>query len=347
MAKLRVEPLSTVTSTVTLREDRSKPSDSKPAATGGLIVALDRVGDDVAIESSILAQSNLRIEVVAEAGAARTKQLSQAVGLLANRTRISPTFLDSVPRCRCVVTYGVGYDHVDLDEVVRRKIVLCNVRDYCSEEVADHTMALILALVRRVLPGDAQVRAGGWGVENVGAVRRLRGLVLGLVGYGRIGQLVRDRAIAFGLRVVAFDPAMSSSQREHLGADAISELEDLLRVSDIVSLHAPLQAQTRNLMDERALGLMKDGSYLINTGRGGLVDNSALYRALDSGHLAGAGLDVFATEPPPLGAFDRPELVLTPHIAFYSIESIEQLKSEAASTMAGVLNGGPIVNRIV
>jgi phosphoglycerate dehydrogenase-like enzyme len=171
---------------------------------------------------------------------------------------------------------------------------------------------------------------------------------LGLVGYGRIGQLVRDRAIAFGLRVVAFDPAMSSSQREDLGADAVSALEELLRASDIVSLHAPLQADTRALIDAKALDLMKDGSYLINTSRGGLVDDSALSRALDSGHLAGAGLDVFAVEPPPLGAFDRPEIVLTPHTAFYSIESIEQLKSQAASTMAGVLNGGgPIVNRVV
>jgi phosphoglycerate dehydrogenase-like enzyme len=305
------------------------------------------VGADVVIERKILARSNLHIEVLAEFGASRTEQLIQAVGLLANRTRISPTFLDSVPRCRCVVTYGVGYDHVDLDEAVRRRIVVCNVRDYCSEEVADHTIALLLALLRRVLPGDARVRSGGWGIESVGAIRRLRGLVLGLVGYGRIGQLVRDRAVAFGLRVVVFDPVLSASQREDLGSDAVSTLEELLRVADIVTLHAPLNLDTRLLIDATAFDVMKVGSYLLNTSRGGLVDEAALVRALDSGHLVGAGLDVFTIEPPSLDAIDRPEIIMTPHTAYYSIESMEQLKSEAASIMAAVLSGGSIVNRIV
>jgi phosphoglycerate dehydrogenase-like enzyme len=347
MTNARIDPLSSTASSATVSEGLESSSFDIGSLTGGLVVALDRVGDDVAIEQSILEKSNLRIEVVAEHGAARAEQLSRAVGLLANRTPIGPDFLDSVPRCRCVVTYGVGYDHVDLDEARRRGLVVCNVRDYCSEEVADHTMALTLAVLRRVMPGDAKVRAGEWGIENLGAIRRLRGLVLGLVGYGRIGQLVRERAIAFGFRVVAFDPAMSSTQREELGADAIATLDELLGDSDIVSLHVPLQADTRDLIGARAFDVMKDGSYLINTSRGGLVDDSALFRALDSGHLAGAGLDVFAVEPPPLGTFDRPEIVLTPHTAFYSIESIEQLKSDAASIMASVLSGGSIVNRIV
>jgi phosphoglycerate dehydrogenase-like enzyme len=310
-------------------------------------VALDRVGDDVAVERAVLARSNFRIEVVTEDEALRTEQLSQAVGLLANRTRISSLLLDSVPRCRCVVTYGVGYDHVDLDEVVRRKIVVCNVRDYCSEEVADHTIALLLALLRRVLPGDAQTRSGVWGIAGEGAIRRLRGLVLGLVGYGRIGRLVRDRALAFGLRVVAFDPALSASQREALGSEAVSSLEELLRVADVVSLHAPLIAGTHNLIDEAAFDHMKPGSYLINTSRGGLVDQVALVRALDGGKLAGAALDVFAVEPPSLDALNRADIIMTPHTAYYSIESMEQLKSEAASIMAGVLSGASIVNRIV
>jgi phosphoglycerate dehydrogenase-like enzyme len=348
MANARTRPTPSATSAVTVREGRGPaPTGAASAPSVGLVVALDRVGADVGTERSILEKSNLRIEVVAESGPARTEQLRQAVGLLANRTRIGPALLDSVPQCRCVVTYGVGYDHVDLDEARRRRVVVCNVRDYCSEEVADHTMALTLAVLRRVLPGDAEVRAGGWGIENVGAIRRLRGLVMGLVGYGRIGQLVRDRAIAFGLRVVAYDPAMTSSQREDLGADTVSTLEELLRAADIVSLHAPLQADTRDLINAKALDLMKSGSYLINTSRGGLVDDTALLRALDSGHLAGAGLDVFSVEPPPPVAFDRPEIVLTPHTAFYSIESIEQLKSDAALIMAGVLSGGSIVNRIV
>jgi phosphoglycerate dehydrogenase-like enzyme len=312
-----------------------------------LVVALDRVGEDVATEQSILEMSNLHIEVVDEGLEARRQQLSEAVGLLANKTRIGPNLLDLTPKCRCVVTYGVGYDHVDLDEARRRNIVVCNVRDYCSEEVADHTMALTLAVLRRLIPCDTYVRAGGWGIADLGPICRLRGLVLGLVGYGRIGQLVRYRALAFGLRVVAFDPALTSEQRAELGYDALATLEELLAISDVVSLHAPLQADTRNLIDARALDAMKGGSYLINTSRGGLIDDAALLRALDSGHLAGAGLDVFSVEPPPLGTFDRPDIVLTPHTAFYSLESIEQLKSEAATIMASVVTGGPPVNRIV
>jgi phosphoglycerate dehydrogenase-like enzyme len=321
---------------------------ARPHVIGSsLVVALDRVGENVETERAILEGSGLRIEPVATRDEARRLQLAGAVGLLANRTRIGPNLLDLAPQCRAVVTYGVGYDHVDIDEARRRNIVVCNVRDYCSEEVADHTMALVLAVLRRLVPSDDDVRAGGWGIEDLGPVRRLRGLVLGLVGYGRIGQLVRDRALAFGLRVVAFDPAMSADQRSDLGPDALGNLDELLAMSDVVSLHAPLQPDTRDLIDARALDVMKDGSYLINTSRGGLVDHTALLRALDSGHLAGAGLDVFSVEPPPLGTFDRPEIVLTPHSAFYSLESITQLKTDAATIMANVLSGGTIVNRIV
>ncbi len=321
---------------------------ARPHVAGSpLVVALDRVGEDVETERSILEGSGVRIELVDAHDEARLRQLGDAVGLMGNRTRIGPNLLDLAPKVRCVVTYGVGYDQVDLDEARRRGIVVCNVRDYCSEEVADHTMALILAVLRRLVPSDDDVRVGGWGVEDLGPVRRLRGLVLGLVGYGRIGQLVRERALAFGLRVVAFDPAMGSDQRHELGLDALTTLDELLAISDVVSLHAPLQADTRDLIDARALEVMKEGSYLINTSRGGLVDHTALLRALDSGHLAGAGLDVFPVEPPPVGTFDRPEIVVTPHSAFYSIESIIQLKTDAATIMSNVLSGGAIVNRVV
>jgi D-3-phosphoglycerate dehydrogenase len=312
-----------------------------------LVMALDRVGDDLGIERAILEPLNLRIESVDESEDAKTKQLAEASGLLANRTRIGPALLDRTPECRCVVTYGVGYDHVDLDEAVRRGIVVCNVRDYCSDEVADHTMALTLAVLRRVVSSDSAVRAGQWGLKGLGPIRRLRGLTMGLVGYGHIGRLVRQRALSFGFRVVVFDPALSAVQREELGPDALDGFTELLTVSDVVSLHLPLLDSTRELMDTSAFASMKPGSYLINTSRGALVDHAALFSALDEGRLAGAGLDVFSMEPAPVGLFDRPELVVTPHTAYYSVESINQLKSDAATLMGRALSGGPIENRVV
>jgi D-3-phosphoglycerate dehydrogenase / 2-oxoglutarate reductase len=312
-----------------------------------LVVALDRVGDDLDVERSILEPLNLRIESVDDDDEARTKQFAKASGLLANRTRIGPALLDRVPECRCVVNYGVGYDHVDLDEAVRRRIVVCNVRDYCSEEVADHTIALTLATLRGIVPSDRAVRAGRWGVEGLGPIRRVRGLVLGLVGFGHIGQLVRERALAFGFRVVVFDPALSATHRDELGPDSLKGFTELLGVSDVVSLHLPLLDSTRGMMNTSAFASMKPGSYLVNTSRGALVDHVALFSALDAGRLVGAGLDVFEVEPPPAGLFDRPDVVVTPHTAFYSVESIRQLKFDAATLMGRVLSGGSIENRVV
>lgn len=311
------------------------------------VLALDRVGLDLSAEQRVLEPLGIEVALASAAPRARALQLAQADGLLANRTQIGTDLLELAPACRCVVTYGVGFDHVDLQAARQRGIAVCNVTDYCSEEVADHTLTLMLAVLRGAARGDALVRRGGWGLDGLGPVHRLRGRVVGLVGYGRIARAVHQRVLSFGMRVLVFDPLIGAERRRELGQAATGSLESLLGLSDVVSLHVPLNPATSALIDASALRLMKPGAVLINTSRGGLVDLAALLAALDDGALAGAGLDVFGEEPPAPDLLDRPDLVLTPHMAFYSAESIEELKSTAATTMGRALAGAAVPNRIV
>jgi phosphoglycerate dehydrogenase-like enzyme len=313
----------------------------------GQVLALDLVGKDLTAERRVLEPSGIEIALATDAPQPRRLQLAQADGLMANRTRIGAELLAQAPACRCIVTYGVGFDHVDLEIARKRGIIVCNVTDYCSDEAADHTLMLMLTVLRGGIRGDTLVRNGGWGLDALGPIHRLRGLAVGLVGYGRIARAVHARIAAFRMRALVFDPFLPANRRDELkGGAAVDTLDALLGSSDVVSLHVPLNATTRNLIDARALKMMKQGAVLINTSRGGLVDCSALLAALDDGRLAGAGLDVFPDEPPARGVFDRSDLVLTPHMAFYSIESVDELKSTAAKTMKNALLGTPVKNRI-
>jgi phosphoglycerate dehydrogenase-like enzyme len=315
-------------------------------AGAGQVLALDPVGRDLTAERRVLEPLGIQITLAAGEEGTRQRQLAGAQGLLANRTMIGAELLARAPACRCIVTYGVGFDHVDLDAARERGIVVANVTDYCSEEVADHTLTLMLAVLRGAMRGDALVRRGAWGLDSLGPVHRLRGRVAGLVGYGRIARAVYERLVPFGMRVLVFDPLIPAGRRDELGPAAVSSLDSLLGASDVVSLHLPLNATTRHLIDARALARMKPGAVLINTSRGGLVDFAALLAALDGGRLAGAGLDVFSEEPPAGEHVDRPDLVVTPHMAFYSVESIEELKTTAARTMSNALLGAPVPNQI-
>jgi D-3-phosphoglycerate dehydrogenase / 2-oxoglutarate reductase len=306
-------------------------------------LCLDRVGKDIAPERGVLGPLGISVSQLAQAPSSAENQLKKADALLVNVTSVDAALLDRSPQCRVVVTYGVGYDHIDLDEARRRRVVVANVPDYCTDEVADHTMAMLLALARELVAGHELVRGGGWGVNKLGDVRRIRGRTLGLVGYGRTGRAVALRARGFGLRVIAHDPQVSWGGE---GVTMLPSLAEVLQQADFVSLHAPLQKQTAHLIDDRAFALMKQGSILINTSRGGLVETGALLRALDRGTLAGAGLDVFSEEPPPATLLDHPHLLLSPHSAYYSAEAIVELKQSAAQAVAVALTGGTPTHRL-
>ncbi len=305
-----------------------------------LALALDRVGSDLRIEEAVLAREGIAVEFGSDDPAMLSKQLEHAEALLVNKTLVNAALLDRAPRCAAVVTYGVGHDHIDLDEAARRGVIVANVPDYCTDEVADHTIALLLAVARGVVRGNALVHAGGWGADGLGSLPRLRGRVMGLLGYGRIAQAVAKRAGAFGMKVAAFDPAYPPGSRAQAGVALVATVDDLLSMSDVLSLHVPLLPTTERIINRAALKWMKGGAILVNTSRGGLVDVEALVEALDEGRLFGAALDVLPEEPPStIGSLDGQNLVVTPHVAYFSVESQRELKLSAARAVADALSG--------
>lgn len=262
----------------------------------------------------------------------------RADALLTNWKPVTARVLAHAPRCLTVARYGVGLDNIDVAAATELGIVVTNVPEFCVDEVSDHALALVLALNRRIVDFVGQTRHGGWDNQAAGAMHRLRGQTLGLIGFGRIARRVAAKAQAFGLVVLAYSPSLAPG--EHDGVTATS-FERVLGSSDVVSLHAPLTDSTRHMIGRAQLDLMRPGAFLVNTARGALVDQVALLDAVVSGRLGGAGLDVMDEEPP---AADHPlrhapGVVITPHAAFYSIESINDLQETAAGNVAAVLDG--------
>jgi D-3-phosphoglycerate dehydrogenase len=302
------------------------------------VLVTDHAWPHLDVETAVLAAADAEL-VVAETG-----HLDELVALAGDVDAILTCFakvpaevLDAAPRCRTVARYGVGLDNIDVGRATELGMVVSNVVDYCTDEVADHTLMMILALARRLLPLNRDVAAGGWGAGVPGRSRRLRGRTLGLVGLGAIGRAVAVRAAAIGMRVVA----LRRSGGETPGIEVVDRLEDLLAAADVVSLHLPLTVGTVGLIDAAALRAMRPDAWLINTARGGLVHTDALLDALERGELAGAALDV--TDPEPLPAAhplrSRPDVVLTPHSAFASDGSLAELARRAAENVVEVLAG--------
>jgi phosphoglycerate dehydrogenase-like enzyme len=250
-------------------------------------------------------------------------------------------------RCRGIVRAGVGFNNVDLEAAGERGIVVCNVPDYGTEEVADHAIMMLLALARGLKASDESMRRGEWEYRSAGPAPRLRGKVLGIVGCGRIGTATALRAKAFGLDVVFYDPLLPDGVDKALGIRRAYRLEDLLAESRFLSLHCYLSPATHHMIDAAALARLPRGAYLINTARGPVVEQEALIAALDSGHLAGAGIDVFEREPldePRLR--DHPAVLLTPHSAFYSAEGFVELRRKTALEVRRLLLGEPPRNPV-
>lgn len=248
--------------------------------------------------------------------------------------------LARMPRCRVICQYGIGVDGIDQVAATELGILVGCTPGYCVDEVADHALSLLLALARRVVLLDRAVREGHWDYNLAGPVRRLRGQVLGLIGLGSIARNLATKSQALGLEVIAYDPYVAPRLATELQV-ALCPLDELLERSDFISMHVPATAETRHLIDARALARMKPSAMLINTRRGALIDQPALLESLRAGRLAGAALDVLEREPP---ASDDPvleaaRLVLTPHAAFYSQESIAEVQRRAAQLVADVLRG--------
>ena len=262
-----------------------------------------------------------------------------ADALLVTYAKVTAEMIQQMPRCRIISRFGIGVDNVDIAAATAAGIVVTKVPDYCIDEVSDHALALLLALARKIPLANAQVHAGQWTMPAVVPIHRLRGRMLGLVGFGRIPQLVAPKAKSFGLEVITHDPYIGADVCARAGVERV-DFPQLLRLSDFVSIHSPLLPDTRGLFDAGVFSQMKPSAFLINTARGPIVDEPALARALDAGQLAGAALDVMTQEPPgssPL--FGRDNVIITPHISFYSEESLEELQTKAAEEVVRVLTG--------
>jgi D-3-phosphoglycerate dehydrogenase / 2-oxoglutarate reductase len=255
---------------------------------------------------------------------------------------ISAQDMARMPKCRIIARYGIGVDTIDLDAATAAGIIVTNNPSYCIEEVAEHTMALLLACARKVAFYDRMVRAGRWEVPPGKPLFRLVGRTLGLVGFGNIARQVALRAAAFGMKLLFHDPFVTGAPG---GAKAV-DLDALLRESDFVSLHPPLTPQTRKMINDEALAKMKPTAFLLNCARGPVVDTDALVRALDAKRIAGCALDTVDPEPlpNPHPLRGRENVILLPHAAWYSEQAMAGLQAGAPGEVRRVLSGEWPVN---
>jgi phosphoglycerate dehydrogenase-like enzyme len=316
-------------------------------STRPLVVITD-VLPDAEIERAILEPvADLKLyQLNDEADVARLATAADVL-LVYHTMQLSERSLSALGHCRGVIRCGVGYDNVDLQAAGRLGMVVCNVPDYGTEEVADHTLMLLLAVARRLVPSANAVRAGGWDVATAFGAPRLRGRTLAVVGCGRIGTAVALRARSLGMRVVFYDPYKPDGLEKSLGVERVYRLDDLWPQAEFLTLHCPLTRETRHVVNADSLARLPAGAYVLNTARGPCIDLAALRAALDAGQVAYAALDVVEREPLDDEALRRhPRVVLTPHSAFYSVEGFREMRTKGAEEARRILLGEPVRNPV-
>lgn len=262
-----------------------------------------------------------------------------------HNTPVGAAGLARLRNCRALIRNGVGFDSVDIAAARERSIAVCNVPDYGTEEVADHAIALTLALCRQLFPLDREAKQLGWVIRVEPKLRRLRELTFGVVGLGRIGTATALRAKALGFHVVFHDPYLPNGADKAVGISRARTLDELLARADVVSMHCPLTGETRHLIAERELALLKPSAFVVNTARGAVIKKTAILAALREGRLAGAGLDVVEDEP--LQTAEEaatPNLIVTCHAAFCSVESKLEMRATSARIALAAVRGEPLEN---
>jgi D-3-phosphoglycerate dehydrogenase len=317
------------------------------ATTREKAVIADYDFGDVDIERAIIEEAGL--ELIAAQCKTEDELIEvahDAAAVVAQYATISARVIAELPECRVIARYGTGVDIVDVDAATEHNVLVTNVpSDWCENEVADHALALLLAVSRKITVYDRATRAGTWRWQSGAPIHRLRGSVLGLLSFGAIARAVAARAAGFGMRITAHDPFLSAEEIAATGTQAVS-FDELVTESDCLVIQAPLTSETHHLFDEAQLRRMKPTSILINTARGPIVDDRALHRALSEGWIAGAGLDDIEEEPakvrdwrPDNPLFSLDNVVITPHAAYYSEESISTVRRFAAEEVVRVLTG--------
>jgi D-3-phosphoglycerate dehydrogenase / 2-oxoglutarate reductase len=312
------------------------------------VAVTDYTFDTLDVETAVL--KPLGCEIVARKRSASAGDLTDLVAdadhIITQFAPVSAAVIGAMQKARVIVRYGVGVDNVDLDAARSHGIPVCNVPDYCIDEVADQTLALLLATTRHVVPNCQAVRAGQWKLAvPLSAMRTLSELTIGVVGFGRLGRAVARRLIAFGCRLLVHDPVLPANVISEAGG-VPSDFHSLLANSDVVTLHCPSTAQTRRLMNKETIAQMRTGAILVNVSRGDVVDSAALVAALQNGHLAGAALDVFDPEPIPADSplLKMDNVVVSAHIASASAKAARRLRETVAGTVARAIRGEPLTN---
>jgi D-3-phosphoglycerate dehydrogenase / 2-oxoglutarate reductase len=303
-----------------------------------LVVALDLEWEDLGPEEAALADVGAQLVRLADL---EDSELERVVGLLTEGIAgVSADDLRRYPNLKIVSELSTGYDAVDVETARELGIAVTNVAGYCTDEVADHTLALALHLIRHLDSLSRQAVQGQWLNVDAGSIRRSRDSIWGVVGFGRIGRAVARRASAFGFAICAHDPDLTDEQIAELGVRPAT-LDELLEVSDLVSLHAARTRRDDQMLDRRRLALLKPTAYLINAARGAFIDEDALADALDAGRLAGAALDVLTDEPPDPSnrLLGHPRTLVTPHSAWYSDSALTELRARGVGAVVDVLSG--------
>jgi Phosphoglycerate dehydrogenase and related dehydrogenases len=294
--------------------------------------AMERIG-----ASFVAGQCKNEAELIA--------QTTDSDGVFVQYANISRRVIENMKHCRAIVRYGIGIDCVDVKAATDHGIMVVNVPDYGLQDVADHTVTLLLSAARKIVLLNNEVKAGNWDYKKAKPVSRLEGKTLGLIAFGHIARMVAARAKPFGLHVQAYDPGLDEEALQKYAVTRV-DFDTLLATSDFISLHAPLLPSTRNMLNKEAFRQMKKNAVLINTARGGLVDEEALVMALQKGCLAGAALDVTLNEPininNPLLSMDN--VIITPHSAWYTEEAQKSLQLNATADMVRALSGDIPVN---
>lgn len=310
------------------------------------IVMLDRMGTDFTLEKKVFREENATFIVTYFKDAEDLRTIVRDADILMfNDAMISADIIDALENCKMIIRYGIGNDNVDLEAAGKKGIYVCNAPSYGTYDVAEHTMALLLSVTKHIPLADKCARTGKWSADHVGQVRRLCGKTLGLVGFGRIARKVAARARAFEMDILVFDPYVDAAAAEAAGARLV-DFPTLLSDSDYITLHSPLTEETRHMMGMAQFKKMKKDAVLINTGRGGLVNENELIFALLSGEIAGAALDVFEAEPiaPSSKLLHMDNVVLTPHVAWNSFEGTQDLHKEVTDNVVRVLHGERPIN---
>lgn len=265
-----------------------------------------------------------------------------ADAIITQYSDISASLIQQLEHCEMIIKYGIGVNNIDVEAATKKGIYVCNVPDYGVEEVSDHAVAMMLCLAKKLPVLTKALKAGDWGYGSVIPLQRICGSVVGLLGFGRIPQLVAQKMRGFGIKINAYDPYVEKETAEKAGVSLV-DLDTILTESDFISVHMPLTEETKGMINRECFEKMKPTAVLVNTARGGVIDETALIEALQNGKIAGAAVDVYETEPVssenPLLHMDQ--VIATPHCAWYSETAITTLQRKTAEEVVNVLQGNP------